>query len=660
MEEGIMQIGQAVYSEDDMIDNIVAKLNSVKGKNKIQQHVLKFNFSTKEKKLLLDAKEEIKDDTAKKYLYVEKIGSPRLPQWLVSKNSCQYHLTEIIPNLCELPLGEELNKKFKFILQNYYVDLGENEDKKYRYFLNLKYFGMSNEDAADVFKKITEENSDKKEAYKLLVSSCRKSLEDYVKNSFGVKPDEIGLYTILVDDEPIAARNEYIEYVVKRKMYSSKEKGKGKNDKESGGVIKQNSYICSMCGSKVSSLGELEKISIKTFTTNQVIFASELDRKNYFKNMTICSDCMKKLLSGENYIKNNLDTTLGGFNLYLIPHFIVGQPLDKEELDEAAKSIKYSFNNVKNYEGIREFKSFTEQEKALNDEKFYYLINMMFYKKVNQGTKVQRLIRDVNPSVFEKIAENSRKVKMLFNKIVGQNYRGTVSLESVYYFTPVRLKQGENMQYNRLLSIYDGIFTGRMFDKGVIIRNILDTAEIIILEKQGYNIKVGGSFDVGYTIVNSDMYVKFLQYMGCLKEEENLVEYELNVKEDMKGYIKGMGYNEQQAALFLLGCLMGEIGNKEYSRSSEGKKPVLNKLNFGGMDKSRLVRLANDIFNKLNQEKILKYNEKTFGECKRLFDKNQNSWKLNKDENLYYILSGYGYATTRPMLNKKEGENDNE
>lgn len=111
------------------------------------------------------------------------------------------------------------------------------------------------------------------------------------------------------------------------------------------------------------------------------------------------------------------------------------------------------------------------------------------------------------------------------------------------------------MQYNRLLSIYDGIFTGRRLDKDVIIKNILDTAEIIILEKQGYNIKVGGSFDVGYTIVNSDMYVKFLEYMGCLKEEENLVEYELNVKEDIKGYIKGMGYNEQQAALFLWAVL---------------------------------------------------------------------------------------------------------
>lgn len=71
MQEGIMQIGQAVYSEDNIVDNIVAKLNSVKGKNKVQQHVLKFNFSTKENKMVLDTKEEIKK-TQQKYLYVER------------------------------------------------------------------------------------------------------------------------------------------------------------------------------------------------------------------------------------------------------------------------------------------------------------------------------------------------------------------------------------------------------------------------------------------------------------------------------------------------------------------------------------------------------------------------------------------------------------
>lgn len=647
-----MQIGQAVYSKDSIVDNIIVKLKTVKGKDRIQ-HVFKFNFSTNEKKLTLDVNEEIKDDTAKKYLYVEKIGSPRLPQWLVSKNSSQYHLTEIIPNLCKLPLGEELNKKFRLILQNYYVDLGENKDKKYRYFLNLKDFGIINEDIKDVFNKMNSEKSNKKEVYKSLVSFCKENFESYIKNNFGIKSNEIGLYTILIDSEPIASREEYRNYVIKEKMYSNRHK----DNKKSVDNIKKKIYICSMCGSEITDLGELEKISIKTFTTNQVIFASQLNKKNYFKNMTICNKCMTKLLCGENYIKNNLDTTLGRFNLYLIPHFIIGQPLNKEELDDTVKYVKFSFNNVKNYEGIKKFRSITEQNKALDNEKFYYLINMMFYKRVNAGTKIQRLIRDVNPSVFEKIAKNSVKVKKLFNEIVGKNYKGSISLNSVYYFTPVRVKKGKNIQYNNLLSIYDSIFTERKLGKDIIIKNILKAVKIIMFDEQGYNIKAENNFDVSYTIINSNMYIKFLQFMECLKEEKNLIKYKLNVKKDIKEYINRIGYSEQQAALFLLGCLVGEIGNKEYSRSPEGKKPILNKLNFEGMDKSRVIRLTNNILNKLNQEKILKFHEGTFNECKRLLDENKDCWKLNKDENLYYILSGYGYATMKPMLNKKEGVN---
>jgi len=118
-----------------------------------------------------------------------------------------------------------------------------------------------------------------------------------------------------------------------------------------------------------------------------------------------------------------------------------------------------------------------------------------------------------------------------------------------------------------------------------------------------------------------------------------------------------MGYNEQQTSLFLLGNIIGAIGNAQYKRSSDGKKPILNKLNFNGMDKSKLVRLSNEIFNKLRQEKILPYNEMIYGKFKELFDKNRDSWNLNKDENLFYILSGYGYCTNKAIMGERKGNN---
>jgi CRISPR-associated protein Csh1 len=37
-------------------------------------------------------------------------------------------------------------------------------------------------------------------------------------------------------------------------------------------------------------------------------------------------------------------------------------------------------------------------------------------------------------------------------------------------------------------------------------------------------------------------------------------------------------------------------------------------------------------------------------------DKEIKNWKLNKNENLYYILSGYSFSTVKAMGNKKESQ----
>lgn len=143
---------------------------------------------------------------------------------------------------------------------------------------------------------------------------------------------------------------------------------------------------------------------------------------------------------------------------------------------------------------------------------------------------------------------------------------------------------------------------------------------------------------------------------------------QLKVDENMKIFIKNMSYNEQETAMFLLGYLIGQIGNAQYKRAQKGtqeksentvNKPILNKLNFNGLDKQKIIRLTKDVFNKLNQEKILQYNEVIFYEMKRLVDSNIKNWKLNKDESLFYVLSGYSYATAMPMLKEKKEEDLN-
>jgi len=71
------------------------------------------------------------------------------------------------------------------------------------------------------------------------------------------------------------------------------------------------------------------------------------------------------------------------------------------------------------------------------------------------------------------------------------------------------------------------------------------------------------------------------------------------------------------------------------------------------MNIQTIIRLTNDIFEKLAQYKILGYNETIFHQYKRLVDIYSNDWPLNNQENVFYILSGYSFSTYQAITTGK-------
>lgn len=636
MIEGIIQIGSALLKEGDLLSNLIKEVEPTrKGK---QLHVLKFDFRTEERRLEIDANEEMDNNSSKKYLFIGSADGSNSPQWYTTATSSNYHLAETIFNLTRINLGHDLNEKTKCILENYYVNLGEEVKGKYRYILDLKKFGISNKSVQEIYDEV--KNEEKKE--KKLMDRIKKEFEDYLKEKLDINLNLIGLYTILIDSKPIALKDEYKEAVLESKK--PKEKAKRKESKEK--------KLCHICGSNENVTEDLSKIKIKYYTTNQIIFASELNKKNYGKNMQLCSQCLNELLSGENYISNNLSTKLSVFDVYIIPHFVYGIPLNKNELDFVVERINKSFNMSKNLGSVDSLRDEIQETLDLKEDEGYFLLNFMFYRANQKATKIQRLIKDVNPSVFMKIAAASFETRGDFKEILGSKFRGSIDLRSVYFMTPVRLKDGDATQYKDVLSLYDAVLTSMPLDKKHIIKNLIDCINIIRLNKVPYNINQLKE-SIEFCTLKGNMFIKFLEYIGCLKEVEGLDVNELKVKEDIKKYISKIGYSEQQTAMFLLGYLIGEVGNAQYKRA-DGQKPILNKLNFNGIDKAKIKRLANDVYSKLIQEKIRSFNEVTYQEMKRLIDLNLSNWKLNKDENLFYILSGYSFATAQPMLREEK------
>lgn len=639
MIEGILQIGEALNKEDNMLNNQILNLQPIK-KNK-QLNVLKFDFKLKNNTLNIDIDEEMDKDTAKKYTFVGSADGPNSPQWYVSSVSSNYHLTETIYNLSKMNFGQELNSKIKQILKYYYVDLGEELKEKYRFVLNLYKFGITKKSMEQIYEEVKKEVKESKDIGKKLVDKIKKEFESYLAEELGIKSSDIGLYTLLIDGELLADLEEYKNAVVD----SKKPKTKVKKSENTG--------VCSLCGSEENVTSDLSKMKIKYYTTNQLIFASNIDKKNYYKNMQMCAECFSKMLSGENYILNKLSTKLSAFDVYIIPQFIYGQPLSENELNLAADKMFKSFNTVKSFKSVEELRNSITGTLDLRDENSYFVLNFMFYKNNQQATKIQRLIKDVNPSIFIRLAESSLKSYEDFKSVLGSKYKGVINLATIYYMIPIRIKKGDAVQYRDVLQIYDAVLTGKKINSRHLIRNVVDCIKVIRLSKNSYNINPDSESIEFYTL-KANMYIKFLKYLGCLEEEEGVDVSTLGIKDNIKKFIEKMKYNEQQAAMFLLGYLVGEIGNAQYKKNEEGQKPILNKINFNGIDKPKIIRLTKDVFNKLNQEKIRQYYEVTFFEMKKLLDGNLNDWKLNKDESLFYLLSGYSYATTLPMLREEK------
>lgn len=139
-----------------------------------------------------------------------------------------------------------------------------------------------------------------------------------------------------------------------------------------------------------------------------------------------------------------------------------------------------------------------------------------------------------------------------------------------------------------------------------------------------------------------------------------------HLKGDIKSYVEKMEYDEEEIAMFLLGYLMGQVRNtkrkdihknsQKSSINAEYKESIFNKLNYTGINEIKIMRLTKKIFEKLEEGKMRGYTKAISNELKRILDLNIKKWKMNKQENLFYVLSGYVYNIASIMLSDKKGK----
>ncbi len=645
MLEEIIEIGEKILAEQDIIDSRIIKVNIEDDKGNPKKIVI-IDFDTANKKVNFKVK-EMDEDTVSQYLNLGRDGGPNANQWYVTFTNSVSLTSEVVSQLAEKEIPADIKEKLNLITDEFYYDFGEDVTPKYRYMLDLYKIGVISESLKEIYEKYKEESK----PYKEVQSYLQKEFQKYLEKSKGAKKKQIGLYTLSIDGQAVGSSKWYRDLVKKR--FTVQNQNLTDNEK----------LCCSFCGSKEGCTSNLSEMSIKYYTTNQLIFANNFDRKNYDKNMVLCKSCKDKLLTGEKFVQNHMQGKISKLDVYIIPHIIYSSyEFKQNDLYRLSNKLKQTINTANNIENLKIYKYGLQELDEAAGEGNHYLINLAFYKKMNQATKILKLIKDINPGIFEKIGESINEAQFTFEKyfqlIPKRKYQRGLNL--VYYMTPIRLSQKVPTQYQNVLNIYEALFYGRKLNREEIISNITECLKINWFEQVDYNVSSPNSRDfIDFRISDGLYYMLFLENMGNVERSKIMDVSKLNLKDNYKGYITDMRYDDQQASLFLLGCLVGAVGRSQNSKAAAADnsgtyKPILNKINFNGMDFVKVKRLSNEILNKLRQEKILRYTEAIFSAHKMLMGLNEKNWKYNKDENLYYILSGYAYETMKKREEKKD------
>jgi len=237
------------------------------------------------------------------------------------------------------------------------------------------------------------------------------------------------------------------------------------------------------------------------------------------------------------------------------------------------------------------------------------------------------------------------------------------NLFTVYSLIPLRKDKEKK---NEALNIFRQILEKRPIERQKLFSYF---KELILCHKFGRygsytNIYPNTAFD--FAIRNAVFqYLAFIQVLNqfnlltpmeeiTLPEDVDVppVEQLPDYQQRIENFFSRMNYTDAQKAMFYLGRALNVVAYQQFKKGYE-TKPVLNKLNYNGMDKDDIVRLRKDLGEKTQQFSLHALTEYSFGQFTRLFD--YNKWSLKPEETLFFILSGYSYY--EPAQKKENKKN---
>jgi len=397
----------------------------------------------------------------------------------------------------------------------------------------------------------------------------------------------------------------------------------------------------------------------KVFVTTTKNYASNFDSKLFIKNYQISSTSRKYLDIASKYLLKNSNVRIAGISHIIIPQFLSYSNISFNDISQKLN------NKIDLVFKTSELESFTQdisgELNGLAESEVYWL-NFIAFESDGNYLKIINQIKDVNIFHFLKVSKAFIYTGINMKNFIGGKY--IFNFGSIYHIIPEREGKAKK---NRTLSLLGDILEQRKIYSEVLFDYFTELILCHYYKRYtGYkNIFQNNEFDFAIkdSVFKYLLVFKVLQNLGLLSNH-NFIEATMNNEETnnnkenfsakIEDFFIKMNYSDSQKAMFFLGRMLNTIAYKQYS-SGHKQKPILQKINYNGMDKDNIQRLRLDLFEKGKQYNIVNKIELDDGRFTNYF--NFNEWNLKPKEALFFVLSGYSFGLA--VLNQ-DAENLNE
>lgn len=430
-----------------------------------------------------------------------------------------------------------------------------------------------------------------------------------------------------------------------------------RNTTDSG--VSVESKLCYATGEYKENVGELAikaRYNMnKMFVSTTVNYASGFDSSAFPKNYQAGSEIQKYLEQGSKYLLEKYKTSIAGVDHCIVPQLF---SKDDSDLESTLSTISKKSDLLFQYKKLEEV--LTDLD-TVRSQDFPYWITFLAFESDGNFFKTINIIKDVSRTHFERMIETFATIHIEMRQVEGVNWQNVMSagegntltfnLYTVYNLIPIRK---DKVKKNEALALFKQLLEKRPIAKSQLFGYFKELVLCHWYKRYDSYTNIYGKNPFDFAIRNG-----VFQYLALFKviqqlnlfnnmEESELKEVEgapeqIELSENqqkIERFFAKMDYTPSQKAMFYLGRAVSSVAIKQYEKGYLSK-PVLEKLNYNGMQKSEIIRLKNDLYDKMRQFKLHSYMEPIFRKFTEYF--NENQWTMKPDEALFYILSGYSF-----------------